>query len=262
MAGDRRTSRCGWIWRSRVVPVRSSGTTTSSQRLRSSPHYAGSLPPPSINSRLSTIPCWSLLHSLRNRSLIVTMRAAVEECDDLSSEGSLMLLSPPHDLPTATLPVETTATLPPMEDVAPPVVVARRVTPANRALRYLEAGTLGASEPHHVPSRPSVPDLCIASLHLLSVTDPLPLDRLSRHSVATVRSWPSTDHRHLLAVANRDIRVARQNLAELQLYIEDHTVHVANCAGADDDEVPLMSAETFPRLEGGIRAALEEVDRR
>ena len=42
-----------------------SGTTTSSQRARSSPHYAGSSPPPSINSRLSTIPCWSLLHSLR-----------------------------------------------------------------------------------------------------------------------------------------------------------------------------------------------------
>ena len=171
-----------------------------------------------------------------------------------------MLMSPPHDLPTATLPVGTTSTLPSVEDVAPPIVVARRLTPENRALRYLEAGTLGASEPQHVPSRPSVPDLCIASSHLLSVIDPLPLHRLSRHSVATIRSWPSTDRRHLLAVANRDICVVRQNLAELQLYINDHAAHVANCAGADDDEVPLMSAKTFPRLEGGIRAALEEVD--
>ena len=31
------------------------------------------------------------------------MRAAVEDCDDQSSEGSLMLLSPPHDMPDATL---------------------------------------------------------------------------------------------------------------------------------------------------------------
>ena len=197
-----------------------------------------------------------------SRSLIATMGAAVEDCDDLSSEGSLMLLSPPHDIPAATLPVGTTSTLPPVEDAVPPVVIARRVTPAIRALRHLEAGTLGASEPHHVPSRPSVPDLCIASSSLLSVIDPLPLYRLSRHSVAAIRSWPSTDRRHILAVASRDIRVARQNLAELQLYIDDHAAHVANCTGADDDEIPLMSAETFPRLEGGIRAALEEVDRR
>ena len=168
-----------------------------------------------------------------SRSLIATMRATVEDCDDLSSEGSLMLLSPQHDLPAATLPVGTTSTLLPVDDVTPPVVVARRVTPANRALRYIEAGTLGASAPRHVPSRPSVPDLCIASSQLLSVIDPLPLDRLSHHSVTTIRSWLSTDHCHLLAVANRDIRVARQNLAELQLNIDDHAAHVANCADLD-----------------------------
>ena len=121
---------------------------------------------------------------------------------------------------------------------------------------------MGASESHNVPSRPSVPDLCIASSSLLSVIDPLPLDPLSRHSVTAIRSWPSTDRRHILAIASRDIRVTRQNLAELQLYIDDHAAHVANCAGADDDEIQLMSAETFPRLEGGVRAALEEVDRR
>ena len=86
-----------------------------------------------------------------------------------------MLLSPPHDIPAATLMVGTISTLTPVEDAAPPAVIARRVTPADRALRYLEAGTLGASEPHHVPSRPFVPDLCIASSSLLSVIDPLPI---------------------------------------------------------------------------------------
>ena len=93
--GDRRTNRYGWIWRSHVVPARSSGTTISSPKL----------------------------------------------------------LSPPHDIPAATLKVGTTSTLPPVEDAATPVVIARRITPANWALRYLEAGTLGASEPHHVPWR-------------------------------------------------------------------------------------------------------------
>ena len=132
-------------------------------------------------------------------------------------------------------------------------MVARRVTPANRALRYLEAGPLGASEPHHVPSRPSVPDLCIASSSLLSVIDPLPLDRLSRHSSPHPGSRQS-------GYPRRPPEPGRtRNLAE---YIDDHAAHVANCAGADDDEVPLMSAETFPRLEGGVRVALEEVDRR
>ena len=35
---------------------------------------------------------------------------------------------------------------------------------------------------------------------------------------------------------------------------------LANCASADDDSLTLMSAEILPRLEGGIRAALEETD--
>ena len=172
-----------------------------------------------------------------------------------------MLMSPSHDIPDATVPVGTTSTLPPAEDAVLPVVITCRITPANRALQYLEAGHLGASDTHHVLSRPSVTDLCIASSNLLSVVDPLPLDRLSRHTVATIRSGPSTDRRHILAVASRDIRVAHQNLAELQLYVDNPVAHIANCAAADDDDIPMMSSETFPRLEGGVRAALEEVDR-
>ena len=89
---------------------------------------------------------------------------------------------------------------------------------------------------------------------------PLPLDRLYCHAVAAVRSWPSTDRHDILAVANRDVRVARQNIAEMLLYVDDHAAHLANCASADDDSLTLMSAELLPRLEGGIRAALEEVD--
>ena len=90
----------------------------------------------------------------------------------------------------------------------------------------------GASTPQHVASRPSVPDLCIASANLLSLIDPLPMDRLSRHTVAAICSWPAVDRHNILAVANRDVRVARQNLAELQLYVDDHAAYIANCASA------------------------------
>ena len=87
------------------------------------------------------------------------------------------------------------------------------------------------------------------------------MDRLSRHTVAEIRSWPAADRHDILAVANRDVRVARQNIAEMLLYVDDHAAHLANCASADDDNLTLMSAELLPRLEGGIRAALEETDK-
>ena len=161
-----------------------------------------------------------------------------------------MLLSPPHDIPEATLPTESSMDQETRDEISP-VVIPRRVTPANRPLQHLEAGRLGASIPQHVRSRPAVPDLSIASSSLLSVIDPLPMDRLSRHTVAEIRSWPAADHHDLLAVANRDVRVARQNIAEMLLYVDDHAAHLANCASADDDSLTLMSAELLPRLEGG-----------
>ena len=122
----------------------------------------------------------------------------------------------------------------------------------------LEAGRLGAFATEHVPSRPAVPDLCIASSSLLSVLDPLPLDRLSRHTVDEISLWPAADRHAILAVANRDVRVARQNIAEMMLYVDDHAAHLANCASANDDSLTLMSTELIPRLEGGIRAVLDE----
>ena len=201
----------------------------------------------------------SLVTSVQPKLLLIQMREAVANCDDVSSDGSLMLLSTPHDIPEVTFPAESSMDQETRDEVSP-VVIPRRVTPANRPLQHLEAGRLGASTPQHVRSRPAVPDLCIASSSLLSVLDPLPMDRLSRHTVAEIRSWPAADRHDILAVANRDVRVARQNIAELLLYVDDHAAHLANCASADDDSLTLMSAELLPRLEGGIRAALEEVD--
>ena len=45
----------------------------------------------------------SVVTSVQPQSLIAQMRAAVADCDDASSDGSLMLLSPPRDIPDATL---------------------------------------------------------------------------------------------------------------------------------------------------------------
>ena len=147
----------------------------------------------------------SVVTSVQPKSLLTQMREAVADCDDVSSDGSLMLLSPPRDVPEAELPAGSAMDIE-TRDVESPVVMSRRVTPANRPLQHLEAGHLGASTPQHVMSRPVVPDLCIASTNLLSLIDPLPMDRLSRHTVAAVWSWPAVDRHHILAVTNRDVR--------------------------------------------------------
>ena len=201
----------------------------------------------------------SLVTSVQPRSLVSQMQEAVADCDDGSSDGSMMLLSLPHDIPEVTFPAESSRDMETRDEVTP-VVITRRLTPANRPLQLLEAGRLGASAPQHVPSRPAVPDLCIASSSLLSALDPLPLDRISRHTVEEISLWPAADRHAILAVANRDVRVARQNIAELMLYVDDHAAHLANCASANDDSLTLMSAELIPRLEGGIRAVLDEAD--
>ena len=201
----------------------------------------------------------SLVTSVQPRSLVSRMREAVADCDDGSSDSSMMLLSLPHDIPEVKFPVESSRDLETRDEVTP-VVISRRLTPANRPLQLLEAGQLGASAPQHVPSRPAVPDLCIASSGLLSALDPLPLDRLTRHTVEQISLWPAADRHAILAVAHRDVRVARQNIAELMLYVDDHAAHLANFASANDDSLTLMSAELIPRLEGGIRAVLDEAD--
>ena len=123
-----------------------------------------------------------------------------------------MLLSPPRDILDATLPAGSEMDIS-TRDAVSPVVMTRRITPANRPLQYLEAGQLGASTPQHVMFRLLVLDLCIASANLLLLIDFLFLDRLSRHTVTAICSWPATDRHHILAVTNRDLRVARQNLA-------------------------------------------------
>ena len=59
--------------------------------------------------------------------------------------------------------------------------------------------------------------------------------------------------------------MSRQSLPPVNQYtgsytedVDDHAAHLANCASANDDSLTLMSTELIPRLEGGIRAVLDE----
>ena len=139
----------------------------------------------------------------------------------------------------------------------PPVVETprRSITPNNRSLAVM------APQCHLPLARGAVSSSSIASMELQTFVEPLPLDQLLCHTPSTVQTWPTTAREEILAVAHRDLAVARRNIADFTYYLDVHAVHLSACAGALDDTVPLMSAETFPRLPGGIRSALREIKR-
>ena len=82
---------------------------------------------------------------------------------------------------------------------------------------------------HVALSRGAVSNVSLASTDLLSHVEPLPLNQLICHSAATVRSWPAARREDLLAVAYRDIAVARRNMAELTHYLDIQSTHIAAC---------------------------------
>ena len=110
-------------------------------------------------------------------------------------------------------------------------------------------------------ARGAVSSASIASMELQTFVEPLPLDQLICHTPSAVQAWPTAAREEVLAVAHRDLAVARRNVADFMYYLDLHSAHLAAWVGALDDTVPLMSAETFPRLPGGIRSALQEVRR-
>ena len=74
-----------------------------------------------------------------------------------------------------------------------------------------------------------------------------------------MQSWPAARRDELLPVAYRDMAVARRNMADLTRYLDIQSTHLAPCSGALDDNLPMMYVDTFPRVTGGIRSALDEV---
>ena len=95
-------------------------------------------------------------------------------------------------------------------------------------------------------SRGAVSNVSLASTDLLSHVEPLSLNQLICHSANTVCSWPATRQDDLLAVTYHDMAVAGRNMAELTCYLNIQSTHIAACSGALDDNLPMMSAETFP----------------
>ena len=149
------------------------------------------------------------------------------------------------------------------ETTSPPVVETprRSIMPNNRSLAMLESGQLVAPQCHVPLARGAVSGSSIASLELQGFVEPLPLDQLICHTPIAVQAWATAAREEVLAVAHRDLAVARRNVVDFTRYLDLHAAHLAACAGALDDSVPLMSAETFPRLPGGIRSALRDMQR-
>ena len=130
----------------------------------------------------------------------------------------------------------------------PPVVDApvRSLTPNNRSLSFLQSGSADRPQLHVPLSREAVSSVCLGSHDLLNYVEPLPLDQMLYHDVQAVRAWPVACD-ELMAVAQRDVAVARQNVPEMTWYLDIHAAHLVACSGALDDTLPLMSVETFPR---------------
>ena len=182
------------------------------------------------------------------RSLIDSMREEIRHTS-ASLDDTQTCHSPVEDLTAGELPVDLPS--------VPVVATVRSLTPANRGLHFLEIGALGSPLAHVLTSRAAVPGMCIASTDMLSFIDPLPMDRLALFDNNTVCDWPAEDRHQLLTVAPRDIHIAHRNVADLAQYLDDQAAQLAVCAGAGDDNVPLMTVKTFPMMTGGVRAIID-----
>ena len=183
-----------------------------------------------LKHAINDIPVPSRQPPSTDTPLLESIRTAVDY-DDRSDEDTASA-----DSPSVSSHAATGAT--PILPLVPPVIdqPTRRLTPANQALHYLEAGTLAAARPDALPSRPAVPDLSIASSRLLSCIDPMSLDWLLSHMVGTINSWPPADRAHILTVAHRDLCVAHQNISDLQYYVDGYAAHLSDCDCAPLDE--------------------------
>ena len=206
---------------------------------------------------------WELVHAyIDNPQRKVDKRGAFSVCDQMRQN---IADSPPG--PTHTSPVDQLVYIPVVESLSPlilssatpplPVVetLVRSLTPNNHSLGFLQIGPGEHAHLHVPPSRGTVSSVSIASTDLLYYVEPLPIDQLILHDTQTVRSWPDNAQSELFAVARRDIAVARRNLTSLTRYLDMHDAHLAACVGGLDDNIPLMTVETFPR------SALDGADR-
>ena len=137
----------------------------------------------------------------------------------------------------------------------------QRDTAGQALWSFLQTGPVEHPHVHVLQSRGAVSSVSIASTDLLYYVEPLPLDQFIHNDTQTISTWPETARQELIAVARWDIAVARRYLASMTRYVDMQDAHLAACSGALDDNIPLMSVETFPRVTGGIRLALDKADR-
>ena len=196
----------------------------------------------------------SQLESVGAYSICDQMRRDIDDIPQGSSRTSLV--DPVVDIPV----VESLSPLILSSATPPPVIdtPVRSLTPNNRSLSFLQTGPVEHPHVHVLHSRGAVSSVSIASTDLLYYVEPLPLDRFIYHDTQTVCTWPETAREELFTVARRDIAVARRNLTR---YLDMHDAHLAACSGGLDDNIPLMTVETFSCETGGIRSALDEADR-
>ena len=138
----------------------------------------------------------------------------------------------------------------------------RSLTPNNRSLSFLQTAPGEDVQVHNFQHRGAVASMSIASTDLLLHVGPLPMEQLILHDTPTVCGWPNSARGELSAVARRDTAVARRNLASMTQYVDLQDDHLAACEGGLDDDIPLMTVETFPRPAGGIQSVLDVVNRR
>ena len=119
-----------------------------------------------------------------------------------------------------------------LEHTPPPVVETprRSITPNNRSLAVLESGHLVATQCHVPLARGAVSGSSIASLELQEFVELLPLDQLICHTTVAIHAWPTAAREEVLAVAHRDLAVARRNVADSTHYLDRHAAHLAACA--------------------------------
>ena len=245
MSAITRHSHYGWIWLWLAGLARSCTTLMSSLTAPNMRHYDDSFK--AAVDGLQLIFDRSLVTSMQPRSVVNQMRDAVADCDDGSSDDGMMLLSMPHDIPEVTFPVfkET-------RDEETPVVITRRLTPANRPpAHYWRPAVLG-------PLRQST-YLHVRRYQIFVSPAPVCCRRWTLFRWTDCRDTPSTKSpcgRRLIVTLfwrwrTATVRVARQNIAELMLYVDDHAAHLANCASANDRLIDIDVGGTDPSSGGG-----------
>ena len=166
----------------------------------------------------------------------------------------------PEGIPVMSLPPPLTFTA-----STPAVSVIQRpmwsLTPNNASLQFLQTSPGEDIRVHNIKHRGAVAGISLASTDLLLHVEPLPMEQLILHDMATVCGWPHGAQGELFAFARRDIAVARRNLACLTRYIDLQDDHLAACDGALDDGIPLMTVEMFSRPTGGVQSVLDVASR-